>query len=181
MKEWVQKISVILVLAACELLLGILLLVNPVGLTGFVIMALGVLLMILGVINLFQYIRLPLAEAAKTWNLATGAGLLAIGLSVLGNQTWMQEMVGTQTTLYGLVLMIAAFMKLQITVDALRYKYAYWYLMAISFVATGVLAALLFGGVFAENVVWIVTGIAMIALALLDAAYFILGRRKEEG
>ena len=47
--------------------------------------------------------------------------------------------------------------------------------------ATGVLAALLFGGVFAENVVWIVTGIAMIALALLDAAYFILGRRKEEG
>ena len=180
MKEWIKKISVSLMLAVCELLLGILLLVNPMGLTSFVIIALGVLLLLLGVLHLFQYIRLPREEAAKTWNLATGAGLLAIGISIIANQPWMLEMVGTLTTLYGIILLAAAFMKLQIAVDALRINRPFWYLMAISFVLTAVLSTLLFIGIFAESAVWTVTGIALIVLAVLDAVYFILGRRKKE-
>ena len=114
MKEWIKKISVSLMLAVCELLLGILLLVNPVGLTSFVIVALGVLLLLLGALHLFQYTRLPREEAAKTWKLASGAGLLAIGISIIANQPWMVEMMGTLTTLYGIIVLAAAFMKLQI-------------------------------------------------------------------
>ena len=82
MKEWIKKISVSLMLAVCELLLGILLLVNPVGLTSFVIVALGVLLLLLGALHLFQYTRLPREEAAKTWKLASGAGLHCAGSGV---------------------------------------------------------------------------------------------------
>ncbi len=180
MKEWIKKISVSLMLAVCELLLGILLLVNPVGLTSFVIVALGVLLLLLGALHLFQYIRLTREDAAETWKLASGAGLLAIGISIIANQPWMVEIMGTLTTLYGIIVLAAAFMKLQIAVDALRGKRPFWYLMAISFVVTAVLVTLLFIGVFAENAVWIVTGIALIVLAVLDAVYFILGRTKKE-
>ena len=79
-----------------------------------------------------------------------------------------------------IIVLAAAFMKLQIAVDALRGKRPFWYLMAISFVVTAVLVTLLFIGVFAENAVWIVTGIALIVLAVLDAVYFILGRTKKE-
>ena len=180
MKNWTRKISVSLMLAVCELLLGILLLVNPVGLTSFVITALGVIVLILGALHLYQYIRLPREEAAKTWKLAIGTGLLAIGISVIVNQPWMVEMLGTLTTLYGIITLAAAFMKLQITVDALRGKRPYWYLMAISFLMTAVLATLLFVGTFAESAVWIMTGIILILLAVLDVVYFILGRRKKE-
>ena len=180
MKEWIKKISVSLMLAVCELLLGILLLINSVGLTSFVIVALGVLLLLLGALHLFQYIRLPREDAAETWKLASGVGLLAIGISIIANQPWMVEMMGTLTTLYGIIVLAAAFMKLQIAVDALRGKRPFWYLMAISFVVTAVLVTLLFIGVFAETVVWIVTGIALIVLAVLDAVYFILGRTKKE-
>ena len=180
MKEWIKKISVSLMLAVCELLLGILLLINSVELTSFVIVALGVLLLLLGALHLFQYIRLPREDAAETWKLASGVGLLAIGISIIANQPWMVEMMGTLTTLYGIIVLAAAFMKLQIAVDALRGKRPFWYLMAISFVVTAVLVTLLFIGVFAENVVWIVTGIALIVLAVLDAVYFILGRTKKE-
>ena len=151
MKELVKKISVSLMLAACELLLGILLLVNPMGLTSFVIIALGVLLLLLGALHLFQYIRLPREEAAKTWNLATGAGLSAIGISIIANQPRMLEIVGALTTLYGIILLVAAFMKLQMAVDALRIQRPFWYLMAISFALTVVLATLLFIGFFADR------------------------------
>ena len=180
MKNWTRKISVSLMLAVCELLLGILLLVNPVGLTSFVITALGVIVLLLGALHLYQYIRLPREEAAKTWKLAIGTGLLAIGISVIVNQPWMVEMLGTLTTLYGIITLAAAFMKLQITVDALRGKRPYWYLMVLSCLMAAVLGTLLFVGTFAESAVWIMTGIILILLAVLDAVYFILGRRKKE-
>ena len=180
MKNWTRKISISLMLAVFELLLGILLLVNPVGLTSFVITALGVIVLLLGVLHLYRYIRLPREEAAKTWKLAIGTGLLAVGIFVMVNQPWMVEMLGTLTTLYGVITIAAAFMKLQISVDALRGKRPYWYLMAISFLMTAVLATLLFVGTFAESAVWIMTGIILILLAVLDVVYFILGRRKKE-
>ena len=88
--------------------------------------------------------------------------------------------MGALTTLYGIILLVAAFMKLQMAVDALRIQRPFWYLMAISFALTVVLATLLFIGFFAENSVSIVTGIALIVLAVLDAGYFFLGRRKKE-
>ncbi len=179
MTDWIKKTSISLMLAVGEMLLGILLLINPVGLTSFVIIALGVLLLLLSALLLFRYIRLPKEEAAQTWKLATGAGLLAVGIAIVANQPWMVEMLGTLTTLYGIIMLSATFMKLQISVDALRGKRPFWYLMAISFVATAVLSTLLFIGSLAESAVWVVTGIALIVLAVLDAVYFILGRRKK--
>ncbi len=180
MKEWMKKISVSLMMALCELLLGLLLLIDAAGLAGVVILASGVLLMLLGAWNLYRYVRLTKEEAAKTWKLAVGAGLLAIGISFAVNRHWMVQMLGTLTTLYGILIAAAAFMKLQMGVDALRGKRPFWYLMAISFVSAAVLAMILFANPLGESAVWIVSGIALFALALLDAAYFVLGRRKKE-
>ncbi len=179
MKEWMKKISVSLILAVCELFLGLSLLIDPVSLASVVILVTGVILMLLGAWNLYQYARLSKEEAAQTWKLAVGAGLLAIGISFAANQHWMVQMLGTLTTLYGILILTAAFMKLQMGVDALRGKRPFWYLMAISFVLTAVLATLLFVNPFGEGVVWIVSGIALLVLAILDTACFILGRKKK--
>lgn len=179
MKEWIKKISVSLMLAAGELVLGLLLLINPMGLTTFVIVALGIVGILLGAYHLYRYIRLPRVEAAKTWALATGAGFLAVGIAAVANQHWLVQLLGTLTTLYGALSLAAAFMKLQIGVDALRSNRPFWYLMAISFAVSAVLATLLFIQVFGEGTVWIVTGIVLLLLAILDGAYFILGRKKK--
>ena len=180
MKSLLQKVSVSLILAVCELALGLLLLINPVSLTSAVIIGMGVLLMVLGTFHLIHYIRLPLEEAVKTWKLASGAGILAIGISFIVNQGWMVQFLSSLTTLYACIALAGAFMKMQIAVDALRGNRPVWYLMAISFVLTAVLATLLFINPFAESAVWIITGIVLILLAILDAVYFILGRRKQE-
>ncbi len=178
MKEWIHKISVTLMLAVGELLLGLLLIISPAGLASFVIIALGILLMLLGGFHLYQYLRLSREEAARTWKLSAGAGIVTIGLAFIANQHWMVQVIGALTTLYGATVLATAFMKLQIAVDAFRSRRPYWYLMVISFVLTAIFAMLLFLNPFPESLVWIISGVALLVLAALDGAYFILGRRK---
>ena len=180
MKDWLKKISVSLMMSAGELALGLLLLINPVGLTSVVIIAMGIILVLMGSYNLFRYIRLSKEEAAKTWFLATGACLLAIGVTAIANQYWLVTLLGTLTTLYSVMLLAIMFMKLQIAVDAARGQRPFWYLMGISVMVTAVLAVLLFMQAFAENAVWTATGIILLVLAVLDGVYFILGRVKKE-
>lgn len=52
--------------------------------------------------------------------------------------------------------------------------------MAVSFLVTAVLATLLFLNIIPESAVWIVTGIVLLILAVLDGIYFVLGRKKTE-
>ena len=163
MAEGLKKISMSLLLAACELLLGITLLSNPAGLASMVISGCGVLLFADGVLNIIQYIRLPREEAAKTWNLAKGTH-------------WLVQIVSTLTTLYAFVILISTFMKLQMTVDAWRGQRPFWYLMGISMVCALALAALLFFHPVAENILWPLSGVVLILLAVLDVVYFWKGK-----
>ncbi|MBQ9009367.1 MAG: DUF308 domain-containing protein [Clostridia bacterium] len=176
MSEGLKKISVSVVLAVCELLLGITLLSNPAGLASAVIIVAGVILFIGGAWDLFQYIRLPREEAAKTWKLAEGAGLLAAGLIAICNQHWLVQILGTLTTLYAFVVLASTFMKLQMAVDALRGGRPFWYLMAISTAVALGLFAFLFFHPFQENILWPVSGVVLILLAVLDGVYFWKGR-----
>ena len=177
MKEWIRKISISLLLALAELALGLLLLINPVGLTSVVIIFLGIVLILLGAYHVYRYIRLPRPDAAKTWFLSSGSGLLAVGIAAVANQHWLVTLLGTLTTLYAVLALASAFMKLQIAVDALRGSRPFWYLMAVSCLFSIIMAALLFLQLFTEGSVWIVTGVVLVLLALLDGAYFILGRK----
>ena len=66
-----------------------------------------------------------------------------------------------------------------LAVDALRGKRKYWYLMAISFVCSTVIATLLYINPFAsESAAWIFMGVSLIITAALDVIYFVL--RKQE-
>ncbi len=177
MKALVRKFSVVLLLAAGELLLGILLLVNPKGLTTAVIIGVGVVLIAVGIFKLFRYIRLPREEASHTWDLAEGAGLIALGIIAITHQPWLVQILDTLTALYGTLILILAFMKLQITVDAIRGTKLRWQIMACSFLAIAALAILLVTNVLTENIVWIVTGIVLIIAAFADTIYFILSRK----
>ncbi len=180
MKEMIRKISVILFLAACELLLGILLLINPIGLTTAVVIGLGVVLIALGIYNLIQYIRLPREEASQKWNLAQGAGFIALGIVAITQQPLVVQFLGTLTTLYGAITLALAFMKLQIMVDAFRVKKLNWHFMGISFLVATALAVLLITGVLAENVVWILTGIFLVIMSIVDVVYYVLSRKTRQ-
>ncbi|MBR0217508.1 MAG: DUF308 domain-containing protein [Clostridia bacterium] len=176
MKDWIRKISVTLALAILELLLGILLLCNPVGFSSLVIVAAGLLLALIGAYHLYGYIRMSREEAAKTWKLASGAGILILGITAIINQHWMVQIMGTLTALYAILVLVSTFMKMQIAVDAVRCRRKCWYLMAVSFLLSAILAVLLLLNPFAENVIWVFTGIVLIVIAVLDGVYFAFGK-----
>ena len=65
-----------LIVCICELLVGILLLINPVGFTKTIIIAIGVVLILTGIGSLITYFRTEPVYAARSQNLAKG--LIAI-------------------------------------------------------------------------------------------------------
>ncbi len=178
-EEKFRKISFSPILALFELFLGVLLLFDPIGLSSVVIIITGVLLTLLGAWNLFRYMRRTKEEATQSWDLATGAALITLGICAFANQKWFLQVAGSLTAMYGLMILVTAFMKLQIAVDALRSRRPFWYLMAISFLLSGAATAVLFLRPFADNVVWIFSGILLILLGLTDGAYYLLKKQKK--
>lgn len=175
-----KKMPVSLILLICEVVLGIFLLVNPVGLSGAILILLGIAAILVGALNVLQYIRLPQEQAAGTWKLSLGAGALAVGISVIANQHWVAGLFGTLSVLYGAVVLIFAFLKLQMALDALRRKRKCWYLAAVSFLLSAITATILFINPFGtEAAAWTFVGIALIVTALLDIVYFATGRGKK--
>ena len=66
MKALMQKVSYSLAIAICELALGVLLLLSPSGFTSALFVVLAILLIVLGIISIINYIRLPREDSAKT-------------------------------------------------------------------------------------------------------------------
>ncbi len=69
-----------LLMSLCELVIGILLLINPTGFTSSVIIVIGVVLLLRGILNVISYFRTNSEEAAREHSLAGGIVLLAVGL-----------------------------------------------------------------------------------------------------
>ena len=180
MRNALKKISATLLLSVGEVALGILLLVSPEGFTMAVVVAVGILFVVSGLLSIIGYLRLPKEEAMLTWKFSAGAAGITLGiLAILYRDRIMQEF-GMLTMVYGLVIMMLAFLKLQITVDALRARLHYWYLMLISFVLTTGVSLLLLKNIYAkEETAWLVTGIVLIVLAVFDAVYFIISHKEK--
>ena len=178
MREFVKKISATLLLAVAEIALGILLLISPSGFTMAVVVAVNIILIISGLINIVEYLRLPREEAMQTWKFSSGACGVTLGvLGIIYRAQILQEF-GMLVVVYGITILLFAFLKLQIAVDALRAHIHVWYLMCFSFLATTGIGLLLFFQVIKnEKTAWLVTGIALIGIAIFDAVYFILGHR----
>ncbi len=179
MKEMLKKINVSLALALGQLALGLLLLINPAGVTSFVLIAVGILVIVLGGLHLFRYIRMPREEAAQTWKLASGVGLLALGIISIIYYSWVLDQLSKLTILYGGLTMASACMKLQLAVDELRAGDSNWRLMGISCLVSIVLGTVLFLQPFADTAIWIITGVMLVILAVVDGLHFVLGLKKK--
>ena len=182
MRQVLKKISATLLLAVAELALGILLLISPSGFTMAVVIAVNIILIISGLVNVVEYLWLPKEEAMQTWKFSSGAAGITLGvLGILYRDQILQEF-GMLFVVYGITILLFAFLKLQIAVDAMRLHIHVWYLMCFSFLATTGIGLLLFFKIIKEEkTAWLVTGIALIGIAIFDAVYFILGHKPKEG
>ncbi|MGN0628087.1 MAG: HdeD family acid-resistance protein [Oscillospiraceae bacterium] len=175
-----SKISSI-VLSLCEAVIGILLLVNPVGFTSGIIVFLGIVLIILGAAGIVQYFRAEPTVAALTQGLTRGCVEVLAGLFCVIKTDWFIAAFPLLTVLYGVGLFLVGLAKIQWMVDGIRLKKGKWYLAAISAVLTIVCAVIILCNPFSSTtVLWTFTAVMLIVEAVVDIIAAIFAREKKK-
>ncbi len=152
-----------------ELLVGILLLIDPAGFTGAIITLLGVLLFIKGMLNIIGYFRENQRIAAEGQLLTSGLLFVSAGLFCMIRSDWFIRVFPILTMFYGILILLSAFQKIQWTVDLRRMGVSRWYIALISAVCSLVLAVIVLTNLVATTAaMWMLIGIALIVEAVLD-------------
>ena len=165
------------VLCAIELAVGILLFADPVMFTKGIIIALGAVLIIVGIVLAINYFRTEANEASMKQTLTKGIIAIILGVFCILRRDWFIDVFPVLTVLYGVVVLISGVIKLQWTVDAARLGRSKWYWLAVASGLTIVFALIiLFNPFKTTTVMWKFIAITLIIQAVLDAAAAILNR-----
>lgn len=164
-----------------EIIVGILLLVNPIGFTSGIIVAAGILLCLLGLRSVIKYFRTNINEAVKSQLLFKGAVFLITGLFCAVKSDWFVATFPLLTVLYGIIILLAALIKLQNTVNMIRLKKKKWYISAVGAVASAVCSVIIMFNPFSSTaVLWLFTGITLIAEAFVDVISLLINGKESD-
>lgn len=170
----------IIFFSLCEIIIGALLLVDPIGFTSGIIIALGIALLAAGALCVVSYFRASPVEAALRGDLAKGLFLLLAGALGAFRSGWFIAAFPLLTILYGVVILLAGLGKVQWAVDALRLRTGRWFLPAISAAVTLLCGGVILSDPFASTLaMWMFIGISLIVEAALDIVVLIFGSIKE--
>lgn len=152
-----------------QILLGILLLINPIGFTSGIVTAFGLVMIVMGIVNIIQYFRTEAVEAAKSQTMLKGLVTLLAGGFCVAKSYWFIATFPILTILYGVVVLITGLGKIQWMTDMIRMKKKKWFLAAISAVISIACAVVILSNPFTSTaVLWTFTGIALIVDAVFD-------------
>ena len=155
--------------ALCEIVVGILLLVDPVRFTSGIIVALGVILIFSGTYAAAAYFLSEPVAAAKDHKLARGLLMLLAGLFCVLRSGWFISTFPALTMVYGVMLLLVGLFKVQRAVDMFRLKKPLWSVAGIGAAVSLVSAAFILVNPFESALVlWILIGISLIAQAVTD-------------
>ncbi len=164
-------------MSVLEIIIGVMLLVNPTGFTSGIIVAVGVVLTALGLWNIFRYFRETALEGMRNRGLALGLGLMVVGCFFIFRSSGLIVTFPALTILYGVAILFSGLYKVQVAVDMLRLRVGNSVVAAISAVMTLVFACVILANPFATTgVLWMFIGIVLIVEAVLDLLSIFVGR-----
>lgn len=170
-----------ILMSAFEVLVGVLLIIDPVGFTSGIIVAVGIVLVLGGIWQVVRYFRAEPEEAAKEQALLIGMIMLLGGAFFALSSNWLINAFPLLTILYGIGILVSGLMKVQWTVDKLRMKKNDWYLMAVSTLVSLVCSALILWNPFATMAtLWKFTAITLILEAVFDLIAIIAGEKEND-
>ena len=111
-----------ILMSAFEVLVGILLIIDPEGFTSGIIVAVGIALLLGGIWQVVCYFKEEPEEAAKGQALLIGMIMLLGGGFLALKSKWLIQVIPLLTIVYGIGVLVAGLWKVQWTVDKLRMK-----------------------------------------------------------
>lgn len=174
MNKVIRNMDSILVCVA-EIIVGVLLLIDPIGFTSKIIMGLGVVLLVIGVWNIFKYFKTSPEVAAQENRLGSGLLFLLFGGFCTFKAEWFVLTFPVLTVIYGVFNLVIGICKVQWAVDMLRAKMKYWYAAFLGAATTLVFAVLILINPFASTqILWIFIAVTLIVEAVIDMMTAIL-------
>jgi len=168
MKALKEHLSPI-VFALFELVVGILLMINPVSFTVGIITVAGIAMIFYGIISIIKYFRADVKAASVGQTLAQGLGLILMGAFCTLKSEWFIATFPMLTVIYGVTTLFGGLSKIQMTVDMFRQKNKKWFWGAISAVLSIICAIIILDSPFASTaVLWMFTGISLIVEGVFD-------------
>lgn len=165
-----------------ELIIGILLLIDPIGFTAGIIIFFGAGLLVFGLVSIFRYFRADPVEASQGSLLAAGLISILIGGFCALYSEWIILTFPIITVFYGVVILLTSMTKIQWTVDMLRLKSGKWYLCAISAAASTICGVLIVIDPFTSTgILWMFVSISLIVEAVFDVVALILRKNSAGG
>lgn len=172
---FIKKNGSAIVAGLVELLIGILLFVDPVGFTSGILIAVGVILLICGAVCLIHYFNTEAAQAALEQNFSKGLIMILLGGFLALRTQQAIDIFPLLTHLYGIAILVIGVVKLQQGIDLLRMKARYWFLAGGNALLAIVFAAVILSNPFASTIVlWRMAAISLIVEAVLDIVVLIM-------
>lgn len=165
-----------------ELIVGILLLIDPSGFTAAIITTAGVFLALTGLFSVIRYFRTEPVAAMKSQLLSKGLAALLCGGFCITKSLWLVALlVPVLTLVYGTVILVTGLTKVQWMFDIIRLKKKMWFLAAISAIISIACGVVVIANPFASTaVLWMFIGISLIVEAVFDVFSLIFGINKKE-
>lgn len=170
-----------LIMCLFELIVGVLLLVDPIGFTSGIVKAFGIVLVIVGFGSVLKYFRMDPVDAAVSQDLSKGLTALLAGVFCTVKSEWFVVTFPVLTLIYGAAILITGLAKIQWMVDIIRLKKGKWFLAGISAVLSIACGVVIVTSPFSSTaVLWMFTGITLIVEAAFDLIALIFGAGKAE-
>lgn len=152
-----------------EIVVGVLLLIDPVGFTSGIIVGGGVLMCLAGVLSIVRYFVMKPEMAAQKQLLFKGVISLMAGAVCITKYDWFLGAFPLLTVLYAIAMLVLAAAKLQKMADMKRVQAPHWYMPGISALMAAVLGAIILWNPFsAAAAVWTFAAISLIAEAIVE-------------
>lgn len=173
-----QNIVGKLILCLCEIIVGVLLLINPVGFTKGILIAAGALLAVAGIGWIIGYLRADPLTAQLGQGLVKGICSMLAGAFCILRSEWFIATFPIFTIVYGIIVLVTGVVRIQWAADMIRMKFGRWYIAAIGAAVSLILAAVILINPFETTaIIWMFIAISLIAEAVADFVILIFLNR----
>jgi len=166
-----------IIMCLFELIVGILLLVDPLGFTDGIFTVIGAVLIILGLVQVLKYFRTNPQEASQGQILVIGLIFILVGVFCILKKEWLTDTFSVLTIIYGIIILFTGILKVQLTFDMLRLKNNKWFLAALNAIISIACACVVLNNPFdSTDVLWKFVAVALIVESVFDIITILASR-----
>ena len=165
------------IICLIEIIVGVLLLVDPHSFISYILIIAGAFIAVSGVISLIKYFVSKPDEAEKG-GLSGALVSLSIGAFLIIKNNIATAWITVITIIFGAAILYTGYQKLEKAVEKMRNK-QYFLVSLISSLVT-ILFAVLIIFVIPDKAIWLFIGISLIVEAAIDLADMIVGAIKNK-